>query len=116
MKCRENKTLEIETLEKEGNKSCGSNSSCVIHYSLCIICLHDLHMGHHKKSERASEAKGSLVKSSEKLGEVRREVMAKLLEWISGQATWSGGQDVGVVPKGLEWWPRVLLGDQGSNF
>ncbi|GKD65277.1 hypothetical protein Tco_1307385 [Tanacetum coccineum] len=36
--------------------------------------------------------------------------MAKFLEWSSGQATWSGGQDVGVVPKGLEWWPRVLLG------
>ncbi|GJS90794.1 hypothetical protein Tco_0773430 [Tanacetum coccineum] len=32
-----------------------------------------------------------------------REVMAKFLEWSSGQATWSGGQDVGVVPKGLEW-------------
>ncbi|GJS07553.1 hypothetical protein Tco_0364349 [Tanacetum coccineum] len=46
----------------------------------------------------------------------RREVMAKFLEWSSGQATWSGGQDVGVVPKGLEWWPRVLLGAQGSNF
>ncbi|GJV14704.1 retrovirus-related pol polyprotein from transposon TNT 1-94 [Tanacetum coccineum] len=29
----------------------------------------------------------------------RREVMAKFLEWSSGQATWSGGQDVGVVPK-----------------
>ncbi|GKA38771.1 hypothetical protein Tco_0731322, partial [Tanacetum coccineum] len=36
--------------------------------------------------------------------------MAKFLGWSSGQATWSGGQDVGVVPKGLEWWPRVLLG------
>ncbi|GJU55336.1 reverse transcriptase domain-containing protein [Tanacetum coccineum] len=46
----------------------------------------------------------------------RREVMAKFLEWSSGQATWSGGQDVGVVPKGLEWWPRVLLGAQGLNF
>ncbi|GJY77422.1 putative ribonuclease H-like domain-containing protein [Tanacetum coccineum] len=44
------------------------------------------------------------------------EVMAKFLEWSSGQATWIGGQDVGVVPKGLEWWPRVLLGAQGSNF
>ncbi|GJV01641.1 hypothetical protein Tco_1335210 [Tanacetum coccineum] len=30
-----------------------------------------------------------------------REVMAKFLEWSSGQATWSGGQDGGVVPKGL---------------
>ncbi|GJT79734.1 hypothetical protein Tco_1054076 [Tanacetum coccineum] len=49
-------------------------------------------------------------------GKCRREVMAKFLEWSSGQATWSGGQDVGVVPKGLEWWPRVLLGAQGSNF
>ncbi|GKD73390.1 hypothetical protein Tco_1331672, partial [Tanacetum coccineum] len=47
---------------------------------------------------------------------MKREVMAKFLEWSSGQATWSGGQDVGVVPKGLEWWPRVLLGAQGSNF
>ncbi|GJV99173.1 hypothetical protein Tco_1554425 [Tanacetum coccineum] len=46
----------------------------------------------------------------------RREVMAKFLEWSSGQATWSGGQNVGVVPKGLECWPRVLLGAQGSNF
>ncbi|GJX78233.1 ribonuclease H-like domain-containing protein [Tanacetum coccineum] len=44
---------------------------------------------------------------------LEREVMAKFLEWSSGQATWSGGQDVGVVPKGLEWWPRVLLGAQG---
>ncbi|GJY43011.1 hypothetical protein Tco_0431224 [Tanacetum coccineum] len=46
----------------------------------------------------------------------RKEVMAKFLEWSSGQATWSGGQDVGVVAKGLEWWPRVLLGAQVSNF
>ncbi|GKG00106.1 hypothetical protein Tco_0301796, partial [Tanacetum coccineum] len=43
-----------------------------------------------------------------------REVMAKFLEWSSGQATWSGGQDVGVVAKMLEWWPRVLSGGQGS--
>ncbi|GJZ60105.1 retrovirus-related pol polyprotein from transposon TNT 1-94 [Tanacetum coccineum] len=46
----------------------------------------------------------------------RREVMAKFLEWSSGQATRSGGKDVGVVPKGLEWWPTVLLGAQVSYF
>ncbi|GJW50222.1 hypothetical protein Tco_0091573 [Tanacetum coccineum] len=36
-----------------------------------------------------------------KIKKCRREVMAKFLEWSSGQATWSGGQDGGVVPKGL---------------
>ncbi|GJW15311.1 putative reverse transcriptase domain-containing protein [Tanacetum coccineum] len=40
-------------------------------------------------------------------GECRREVMAKFLEWSSGQATWSAGQDVGVVAKGLAWGSRV---------
>ncbi|GKA08568.1 hypothetical protein Tco_0687899 [Tanacetum coccineum] len=44
-----------------------------------------------------------------------REVMAKFLEWSSGQATWSGGQDVGVVSKGLEWWPRCTLPTQGMR-
>ncbi|GKA78235.1 hypothetical protein Tco_0784772, partial [Tanacetum coccineum] len=42
--------------------------------------------------------------------------MAKFLEWSSGQATWSGGQDVGVVPKGLEWWPRKFLASTVSGL
>ncbi|GJU04258.1 hypothetical protein Tco_1114596 [Tanacetum coccineum] len=42
--------------------------------------------------------------------------MAKFLEWSSRQATWSGGQDVGVVPKGLEWWPRVLHSYKGVSM
>nr|GEV18018.1 ribonuclease H-like domain-containing protein [Tanacetum cinerariifolium] len=37
----------------------------------------------------------------------RREVMAKFLEWSSGQATCSGGQDVRVVAKGHAWGSRV---------
>ncbi|GJT48915.1 hypothetical protein Tco_0975072 [Tanacetum coccineum] len=57
-----------------------------------------------------------LTRWIEKMENCKREVMDKFLEWSSGQATWSGFQDVGVVAKGLEWWPRVLLGAQGSNF
>nr|GEU44098.1 hypothetical protein [Tanacetum cinerariifolium] len=41
--------------------------------------------------------------------------MAKFLEWSSGQATWSSGQGVVVVPKGLEWWPRCTLPTQGMR-
>ncbi|GJW13613.1 hypothetical protein Tco_0017746 [Tanacetum coccineum] len=48
------------------------------------------------------EEKMSLWKGNLPSGTGRREVMAKFLEWSSGQATWSGGQDVGVVPKGLD--------------
>ncbi|GJS74047.1 hypothetical protein Tco_0706888 [Tanacetum coccineum] len=42
-------------------------------------------------------------RAKETIARCKREVMTKFLEWSSGQATWSGGQDVRVVPKGLEW-------------
>ncbi|GJW92831.1 hypothetical protein Tco_0172503, partial [Tanacetum coccineum] len=30
--------------------------------------------------------------------------------WSSGKGWWSGGQDVGVVPKGVAWGKRVIMG------
>ncbi|GJS28607.1 putative ribonuclease H-like domain-containing protein [Tanacetum coccineum] len=53
------------------------------------------------------EEKMSMWKGNLPSGTGRREVMAKFLEWNSRQATWSGGQDVGVVAKGLAWGSRV---------
>ncbi|GJX19737.1 hypothetical protein Tco_0222414 [Tanacetum coccineum] len=32
------------------------------------------------------------------------------IAWSGGQGWWSGGQDVGVVPKGVAWGKRVIMG------